>query len=113
MDERHVFTVTELNNCVKELVESVPAFGDLLLKGEISNYKVYPSGHHYFTLKDSQSALRCVMFKGSAAKLRFRPENGKQVLASGRSTLPTRSRCPAIPSASPLLLRRRARRYTT
>ena len=38
MDERHVFTVTELNNCVKELVESVPAFGDLLLKGEISNY---------------------------------------------------------------------------
>ena len=57
MDERHVFTVTELNNCVKELVESVPAFGDLLLKGEISNYKVYPSGHHYFTLKDSQSAI--------------------------------------------------------
>lgn len=154
MDERHVFTVTELNNCVKELVESVPAFGDLLLKGEISNYKVYPSGHHYFTLKDSQSALRCVMFKGSAAKLRFRPENGMQVIASGRisvyprdgayqlycsglsadgvgdlyvafeqlriscigrgcSTLPTRSRCPAIPSASPLLLRRRARRYTT
>ena len=84
MDERHVFTVTELNNCVKELVESVPAFGDLLLKGEISNYKVYPSGHHYFTLKDSQSALRCVMFKGSAAKLRFRPENGMQVIASGR-----------------------------
>ena len=84
MDERHVFTVTELNNCVKELVESVPAFGDLMLKGEISNYKVYPSGHHYFTLKDSQSALRCVMFKGSAAKLRFRPENGMQVIASGR-----------------------------
>ena len=84
MDERHVFTVTELNNCVKELVESVPAFGDLLLKGEISNYKEYPSGHHYFTLKDSQSALRCVMFKGSAAKLRFRPENGMQVIASGR-----------------------------
>ena len=57
MEERHVFTVTELNNCVKELVESVPAFGDLLLRGEVSNYKQYPSGHHYFTLKDSQSAI--------------------------------------------------------
>lgn len=84
MDERHVFTVTELNHCVKELVESVPAFGDLLLRGEVSNYKVYPSGHHYFTLKDSESALRCVMFKGSAMKLRFKPENGMQVIASGR-----------------------------
>ena len=63
MDERHVFTVTELNHRVKDLVEAVPAFSDLLLRGEISNYKVYPSGHHYFTLKDSESALRCVMFK--------------------------------------------------
>ena len=84
MDERHVFTVTELNHCVKDLVEAVPAFSDLLLRGEISNYKVYPSGHHYFTLKDSESALRCVMFKGSAMKLRFKPENGMQVIASGR-----------------------------
>ena len=84
MDERHVFTVTELNHCVKDLVEAVPAFSDLLLRGEISNYKVYPSGHHYFTLKDSESALRCVMFKGSTMKLRFKPENGMQVVASGR-----------------------------
>ena len=84
MDERHIFTVTELNHCVKDLVEAVPAFSDLLLRGEISNYKVYPSGHHYFTLKDSESALRCVMFKGSAMKLRFKPENGMQVIASGR-----------------------------
>lgn len=84
MDERHVFTVTELNHRVKDLVEAVPAFSDLLLRGEISNYKVYPSGHHYFTLKDSESALRCVMFKGSAMKLRFKPENGMQVIASGR-----------------------------
>ena len=84
MDERHVFTVTELNHRVKDLVEAVPAFSDLLLRGEISNYKVYPSGHHYFTLKDSESALRCVMFKGSAVKLRFKPENGMQVIASGR-----------------------------
>lgn len=55
-----------------------------MLRGEISNYKVYPSGHHYFTLKDSQCALRCVMFKGSAIRLRFRPESGMQVIATGR-----------------------------
>jgi len=54
------------------------------VQGELSNYKIYPSGHHYFTLKDADSAVRCVMFKGSAAKLHFRPENGMGVLAVGR-----------------------------
>ena len=54
------------------------------IRGELSNYKIYPSGHHYFTLKDGEGALRCVMFKGSAMKLRFRPENGMQVIAYGR-----------------------------
>lgn len=48
---------------------------------------MYPSGHHYFTLKDSQGALRCVMFRGDAASLRFRPENGMQVIAAGRITV--------------------------
>jgi len=54
------------------------------VRGEISNYKVYPSGHHYFSMKDSEGTLRCVMFKGSALKLRFRPENGMNVIAFGR-----------------------------
>ena len=79
MAERYIFTVSELNQFIK-----VPPLTDLLLRGEISNYKVYPSGHHYFTLKDSQCAVKCVLFKGSAMKLRFRPENGMQVIASGR-----------------------------
>ena len=59
----------------------------LLVRGELSNYKMYPSGHHYFTLKDSEGALRCVMFRGDAQSLRFRPENGMQVVAAGRITV--------------------------
>ena len=84
MAERYIFTVSELNQFIKDLLDNVPPLTDLLLRGEISNYKVYPSGHHYFTLKDSQCAVKCVLFKGSAMKLRFRPENGMQVIASGR-----------------------------
>ena len=59
----------------------------IAVTGELSNYKMYPSGHHYFTLKDATGALRCVMFKSSAVRLRFRPENGMQVVASGRITV--------------------------
>lgn len=56
----------------------------LLVRGEISNYKCYPSGHHYFSLKDEQGSLRCVMFRGEAVRLRFRPANGMRVVAFGR-----------------------------
>ena len=82
--ERLTFTVTELNNRLKGLLDSDPVLGDLCVQGEISNYKVYPSGHHYFSLKDSESTLRCVMFRSSASRLRFRPENGLRVSAFGR-----------------------------
>ena len=54
------------------------------MRGELSNYKVYPSGHHYFTLKDREGALRCVMFRSQAQRLRFKPENGMKVIARGR-----------------------------
>ena len=57
---------------------------DVAVRGEISNYKLYPSGHHYFTIKDEQSALKCVMFKGNAFRLRFRPDNGMKVVAMGK-----------------------------
>ena len=57
------------------------------LSFEISNYKMYPSGHHYFTLKDENAALKCVMFKPNATRLRFRPENGMKVIAMGRITV--------------------------
>ena len=77
-------TVSELNERIKNLIESDPMLGEVCVRGELSNYKIYPSGHHYFTLKDSESSLRCVMFKSSASKLRFRPESGMGVTAYGR-----------------------------
>lgn len=77
-------TVSELNSLIKTLVDSEPLLANVCVRGELSNYKIYPSGHHYFTLKDSESSLRCVMFKGSASKLRFRPESGMGVTAFGR-----------------------------
>ena len=82
--ERSVFTVTQLNERIRDLLALDPALMDLCVRGELSNYKIYPSGHHYFTLKDSDSSLRCVMFKSSASKLRFRPENGMGVSCFGR-----------------------------
>ena len=82
--EQHVFSVTEVNQYIKSIIDGVPQLGDLLIRGELSNYKVYPSGHHYFTLKDGESAIRCVMFRSSAGRLRFHPESGMQVIAGGR-----------------------------
>ena len=82
--EQQTLTVTELNNYIKGLLDLDPMLGNVSVRGELSNYKVYPSGHHYFTLKDNESSLRCVMFKSSAVKLRFRPESGMGVTAYGR-----------------------------
>lgn len=82
--ERSALSVTELNQYVKNLVDGDELLMDVCVRGELSNYKIYPSGHHYFTLKDAESSLRCVMFKYSAMKLRFRPENGMSVTAFGR-----------------------------
>ena len=85
--DNHVFTVTEVNNLVKLLLDNEPKLQNVCVRGELSNYKMYPSGHHYFTLKDPEGAIRCVMFKGSAMKLRFRPENGMKVVVTGRVTV--------------------------
>ncbi|MCL2842250.1 MAG: exodeoxyribonuclease VII large subunit [Oscillospiraceae bacterium] len=79
-----VFTVSELNGRVKDLLDKDVVLQNALVLGELSNYKVYPSGHHYFSMKDAEGAIRCVMFKGSAGKLNFRPENGMKVVAGGR-----------------------------
>lgn len=82
--DRRTLTVTELNAYVKDLLGQDPALMNVCVRGELSNYKIYPSGHHYFTLKDQESSLKCVMFRGSASKLRYRPENGMGVTATGR-----------------------------
>ena len=84
--ESKVFSVTEVNQIIKTLLDGVPQLNNIYVRGELSNYKIYPSGHHYFTLKDPEGVLRCVMFRSSAAKLRFRPENGMKVILHGRIT---------------------------
>ena len=85
--ERHIFNVTEVNELVKLLLDGEPALQNICVRGELSNYKMYPSGHHYFSLKDADGAIRCVMFRGSAARLQFRPESGMKVLVTGRITV--------------------------
>ena len=82
-----VLSVSQISQYIKGKMDTDSLLSGVLVRGEISNYKMYPSGHHYFTLKDSQSALRCVMFRGDAVRMRFRPENGMQVIAAGRITV--------------------------
>ena len=82
--QRQIYSVSALNGRVKALLEGDLALQNVLVEGELSNYKVYPSGHHYFTMKDAEGSLRCVMFRGSAGKLVFKPENGMKVIAGGR-----------------------------
>ncbi len=69
------------------MLDSDDELNEIYVKGELSNYKIYPSGHHYFTLKDAEGSLRCVMFKGNATKMRFKPENGMKVTAFGKVTV--------------------------
>lgn len=85
--ERQIISVGQVNEYIKNLMDTDALLNNLCIRGEISNYKIYPSGHHYFTLKDEAGALRCVMFRSSASRLRFRPENGMKVLALGRITV--------------------------
>ena len=86
-DTSAVLTVTQVNQYIKGLMDRDCALSALYVRGEISNYKTYPSGHHYFSLKDAEGAIRCVMFKREAMSLRFRPENGMKVVAFGRVTV--------------------------
>ena len=86
-NEYSVLSVSQINRYIKDRMDGDELLSGLLVRGELSNYKTYPSGHHYFTLKDNDGALRCVMFRGDAIRLRFRPENGMQVIAAGRITV--------------------------
>ena len=81
---QQVLSITQINEYIRTLMDSDALLAGLAVRGEISNYKMYPSGHHYFTLKDEGGALKCVMFKGNAMRLKFRPENGMKVIAMGK-----------------------------
>ena len=81
---RNILTIAQLNEYIGSKLDVDPVLTGVAVRGEISNHKVYPSGHHYFSLKDESAALKCVMFRGNAATLKFRPENGMKVIAFGR-----------------------------
>lgn len=81
---QQVLSVTQLNEYVRSVIDADSLLSGVAVKGEISNYKVYPSGHHYFTIKDENASLKCVMFRSSAVRLKFRPENGMKIIAMGR-----------------------------
>ena len=86
--ERSVLSVKQLNMYVKSLVEGDARLAFVSIKGEISNFKNhFSSGHFYFTLKDNDAAIRCVMFRSYASAVKFRPEDGMEVILTGRVSI--------------------------
>ncbi len=85
--KQQVLSITQINEYIRGRMDSDGLLSQIAVRGEISNFKMYPSGHHYFTLKDENAALKCVMFKTNASRLRFRPENGMKVIAMGKITV--------------------------
>ncbi len=83
--DKLILTVSKLNEYVKMLLENSPVLTNVYVSGEISNFKLHiASGHIYFTLKDTLSSIRAVMFKSSAEKLAFVPKDGMKVILCGR-----------------------------
>ncbi len=80
----NVLSVAQINEYIQQKLDADSVLACVAVRGEISNYKQYPSGHHYFSLKDENATIRCVMFRGNAIKLKFRPENGMQIIAMGK-----------------------------
>ena len=77
-----VYSVEELNNYVKGVLDNDENLKHIFVTGEISNYKAHYSGHLYMTIKDAKASVKAVMFAGNASRLRFNPENGMMVLIS-------------------------------
>lgn len=77
-------TVTELSNYIKILLDNDTHLSEVLVRGELSNYKMHSSGHHYFSLKDDGAVISAVMFRGSASKIRFTPKDGMKVVLYGK-----------------------------
>ena len=82
-----VFSVSDLNHYVGEVLAADPVLSAVRVQGEISGFKKYPSGHLYFSLKDKESQVNCVAFRGNAAHFSFVPENGMSVIITARASL--------------------------
>lgn len=83
MSEQKILSVKEVNSYIRSLLDADAKLSNLWVRGEISNFKLHSSGHMYFTLKDKTSAIRCVMFRSRCDGLKFRPEDGMEVVAKG------------------------------
>ncbi|MDM5229227.1 exodeoxyribonuclease VII large subunit [Cytobacillus sp. NJ13] len=83
MKEQQYLTVNALTKYIKRKFDADPHLQNILVKGEISNFKQHSSGHMYFTLKDEKARILAVMFAGNARTMKFRPENGMKVLVRG------------------------------
>lgn len=79
----NAITVTELSNYIKSLLDCDEKLSSILVSGELSNYKIHSSGHHYFSLKDDSAVISAVMFRGNASKIKFTPQNGMKVVLLG------------------------------
>ncbi len=84
VNERKALSVTQINLYIKEVISKDDILSDVLVKGELSNFKAHSSGHMYMSLKDESGVMRAVMFRSAAARLNFRPQNGMKVIAHGR-----------------------------
>ncbi len=82
-----IYSVSQINRYVKEMLDTDTGLRNVYIRGELSGYKIASSGHHYFTMKDDKCAIDCAMFRNQAATLKFKPENGMQVIAFGRVSL--------------------------
>ena len=81
--ENMAVTVSQVNSYIKEKIASDEGLNNLIIKGEISNFKNHYTGHMYFTLKDNNSLIKCIMFKSYTSNLKFVPKDGMSVLAFG------------------------------
>jgi exodeoxyribonuclease VII large subunit len=81
--EQRIYTVNEVNSYIRSVLEADTRLANLWVKGEISNFKRHSSGHLYFTLKDSSSSIKCIMFRSRCERLQFRPEEGMEVVVRG------------------------------
>lgn len=82
-----IFSVSQLTRYIKEVFDFDEVLNDVIVKGEVSNFKLHSSGHMYFTLKDNEAKIKCVMFKGYSSRLKFMPEDGMNIIAYGSVTV--------------------------
>jgi len=79
----NTYTVTQVNKYIKKILDNDFILSNIMVKGEISNFKNHSSGHMYFSLKDENASMKCVMFRGQSLGLKFKPEDGVKVVISG------------------------------